>query len=170
MVNFTTTILKFDKQGDKTGWTYIEVPEDIAQLLKPGNRKSFKVKGKLDNHPIRQVALLPMGNGGFIMALNGAIRKAIGKRKGAMLQVQLTEDKMPYKLNQEFMECLADEPAAFAHFNDLTQSFKNYYSKWIDAAKTDPTRTKRIALAVSSLARKMDFGEMLRSHKKSMDF
>ncbi|MEO6722905.1 MAG: YdeI/OmpD-associated family protein [Ferruginibacter sp.] len=170
MISYTTTILKFDKQGEKTGWTYIAVPEDIAQSIKPGNRKSFKVKGELDDHPIKQVALLPMGNGGFILPLNASIRKAIGKRKGAMLHVQITEDKVPYKLNQEFMECMADEPAAFEHFNSMPQSFKNYYSKWIDSAKTDPTRTKRIALAVSSLARKMDFGEMLRSQKKSTGF
>ena len=170
VISYTTTILKFDKQGEKTGWTYIEVPEDIAQSLKPGNKKSFRVKGKLDNHAIKQVALLPMGNGSFIMPLNGAIRKALGKRKGAMLNVQLTEDKVPYQLNPEFMECLADEPAAFEHFNSMPNSFKNYYSKWIESAKTDATRTKRIALAVSSLARKMDFGEMLRSQKKEPGF
>jgi hypothetical protein len=170
MISYTTTILRFDKQGEKTGWTYIEVPEDIAQVLKPGNRKSFRVKGKLDSHPIKQVALLPMGTGSFIMPLNGEMRKALGKRKGAMLTVQLVEDKMPYQLNKEFMECLADEPAAFEYFNSMSNSFKNYYSKWIEAAKTEPTRTKRIALAVSSLARKMDFGEMLRSQKKQAGF
>lgn len=37
MVTYTTTIHKFDKNGDKTGWTYIEVPADVAQELKPGN-------------------------------------------------------------------------------------------------------------------------------------
>ena len=170
MISYSTIILKFDKQGEKTGWTYIEVPEDIAQSLKPGNKKSFRVKGKLDQHVIKQVALLPMGNGSFIMPLNGAMRKALGKRKGAMLNVQLAEDKVPYQLNPEFIECLADEPAAFEHFNSMPNSFKNYYSKWIESAKTDTTRTKRIALAVSSLARKMDFGEMLRSQKKEPGF
>jgi hypothetical protein len=34
MVEFTTTIKKFDKQGDKTGWTYIEIPATIALKLK----------------------------------------------------------------------------------------------------------------------------------------
>ena len=163
MVRFTAIIKKFDRQGEKTGWTYIEIPAAIAKTMNSSNKKGFRVKGKLDDHPIKQVALLPMGNGGFIMPLNGAIRKAIGKRKGAILKVQLAEDKVPYKLNQEFLDCLADEPAALEHFDSLPGSFKNYYSKWIDAAKTDPTRTRRIALAVSSLARKMDFGEMLRS-------
>ncbi|HYJ64643.1 MAG TPA: DUF1905 domain-containing protein [Parafilimonas sp.] len=86
MVKFTTTILKFNEQGEKTGWTYIEIPADIAQQIKPNNKKSFRVKGKLDNYAIKSIALLPMGNGNFIMPLNAAMRKATGKRKGAMLK------------------------------------------------------------------------------------
>ena len=85
MVLFSTTIHKFDKQGEKTGWTYLEIPADIAQQLVPGNKKSFRVKGKLDNHSIKGVALLPMGGGTFIMPLNSAMRKGIGKRQGAQL-------------------------------------------------------------------------------------
>lgn len=166
MISYTTSILKFEKQGEKTGWTYIEVPEDIVQQLKPANKKSFRVKGKLDDYSIKQIALLPMGNGSFIMPLNATLRKGIGKRKGAMLIVKLELDKVPYQINAEFLECLADEPTAMEYFKSMTMSFQHYYSKWIETAKTEPTRTKRIALAVSSLARKMDFGEMLRSQKK----
>jgi len=168
MITYTTTILKFDQQGEKTGWTYIVVPAELADQLKPGFKKSFRVKGKLDAHPIRQIALLPMGDGNFILPLNGAMRKATGKRKGALLQVQLTVDKLPYQLNAEFLECLADEPRALEQFDSLPMSHRNYYSKWINSAKTEPTRTKRIALAVTSLPRKMDFGEMLRSQKKTV--
>ena len=170
MITYTTTIQKFDKQGEKTGWTYIQLPQDIIHALKPGYKKTFRVKGKLDDYPVRQIALLPMGDGSFIMPLNANIRKAIHKGKGAMITVQLAEDKVPYKLNAEFLECLADEPLAAEYFNSLPNSFKNYYSKWIESAKTETTRTKRIALAVSSLARRMDFGEMLRSQKKMTGF
>ena len=44
MIKFTATILKFDKQGEKTGWTYIIIPSEMAQQLYPGNKKSFRVK------------------------------------------------------------------------------------------------------------------------------
>ncbi len=166
MVTFITTILKFGTQGEKTGWTYILIPEKIALDLKPGNKKSFRVKGKLDDYTIKAVALIPMGGGDFIMALNAAMRKAIGKRKGASVSVQLTEDKQLPVLNKDLMECLADEPAALAHFNSLAGSHRLYFSRWIDSAKTHPTKIKRIALAVSSLAKKMDYGQMIRSQKK----
>ena len=112
MVQFTATILKFAKQGEKTGWTYISIPEKIAQQLKPNNKKSFRVKGNLDNYAIKRVALLPMGGGDFIMAFNAVMRKETGKRKGATIKVQLQADDKPLALNKDFMECLADEPAA----------------------------------------------------------
>jgi hypothetical protein len=166
MVQFTTTILQFAKQGEKTGWTYISIPEKIAQQLKPGNKKSFRVKGKLDTYAIKAVALLPMGGGDFIMAVNAAMRKGIGKRKGATVKVQLLADDKPPELNRELMECLADEPVALAFFNSIPKSFQHYFSKWIESAKTDPTKTKRIAMAVSALARKMNFPEMIRAQKK----
>ena len=166
MVLFSTTIHKFDKQGEKTGWTYLEIPADIAQQLVPGNKKSFRVKGKLDNHSIKGVALLPMGGGTFIMPLNSAMRKGIGKRQGAQLQIKLDVDTKTYELNREFMECLADEPKALEFFNTFSRSVQNYYSKWIESAKTEPTRTKRIALSVTALSRKMHYTEMIRSLKK----
>jgi len=166
MVQFTATIKQFAVQGEKTGWTYIEIPSDIAQELKPGNKKSFRVKGKLDNCVIKGIALLPMGGGAFIMALNNSMRKSTGKRKGAMLKVQLQVDTEVYKLNPDFAACLADDPPAQSFFSKLPKSHQNYFSKWIDSAKTDQTKTKRIAVAVNALSRKMGFGEMLRSQRK----
>src|ERR1700741_2016037 len=92
MVEFTTIILQFGEQGEKTGWSYIEVPADIAQQLKPGNKKSFRVKGMLDALPVHGMALMPMGDGNFIMALKAEVRKALHKNKGAMVHVALEED------------------------------------------------------------------------------
>ena len=38
MITFSAILLRFAEQGEKTGWTYIEVPAVIAQKLKPGNK------------------------------------------------------------------------------------------------------------------------------------
>jgi hypothetical protein len=165
MVRYTTTILKFDKKGEKTGWTYIEVPADVARKIKKGNKKGFHVKGKLDNHPIKRASLLPMGGGTFILPLNAGMRKAIGKRQGAMLKVEIEEDKSEFVFNADFMECLNDEPGAIKHFQSLPGSHQRYFSKWIDSAKTDATKAKRIAQAVNGLMKRMGFPEMMRSLK-----
>jgi Domain of unknown function (DUF1905)/Bacteriocin-protection, YdeI or OmpD-Associated len=166
MIRFTATIKKFGSKGEKTGWTYVEVPVDIAQELKPDNKKEFKVKGKLDKYVIKRISLIPMGGGLFIMALNADMRKAIGKKEGAMLEVQLTEDKSDFVFNADFMECLKDEPAADKYFQSLTGSHQRYFSKWIDSAKTDATRTKRIAMAVNALARGWGYLEMIRNSRQ----
>jgi len=163
MVQFTATLKKFADQGEKTGWTYIEVPEQIALQLKPNNKQSFRVKGKFDNHSISGVAMIPMGEGNFIIAINAAMRKAIAKGKGSKLVVQLEEDKKGYELNNEFMECLHDEPAALAFFNTLAKGHQNYFSKWIESAKTVETKSKRIAMAVNALSKKWDYGLMIRA-------
>ena len=166
MVQFTTIIKQFDKQGEKTGWTYIDIPSDIAEKLLPGNRKGFYVKGKLDNFSMKPTALLPMGAGNFILTLNADVRRKIGKRKGAMLNVKLQVDRQGYKLNEDFVTCLDDAPEAKKFFDTLTGSHKNYFSKWIETAKTEPTRIRRITMAVTALSKKWGFGEMLRNNKK----
>ena len=169
MIHFTATMKRFEKQGEKTGWTYIEVVADLAQKLKPGNRKEFKVKGKLDDHSIYRVSLLPIGGGMFIMPVNAAMRKAIGKRHGAMVKVELIEDKSEFIFEKDFMECLADEPTALEFFKTLPVSHQRYFSKWIESAKTEQTKAKRIAQSVNGLSKKQGYPEMMRALKKERD-
>ncbi|HKR05052.1 MAG TPA: YdeI/OmpD-associated family protein [Bacteroidia bacterium] len=165
VIKFTTTILRFGQQGEKTGWTYIIIPADIANKLQPGNRKGFRTKGKLDNHKFSGKSLIPLGKGEFILTLDKEIRKAIGKRHGAMLEVQIEFDKSEYKLNSEFIECLNDEPGALKFFNTLTGSHQRYFSKWIESAKTEETKAKRIAQAINTFLKKQGFPEMLRANR-----
>lgn len=166
MVQFKTTIKKFDSQGEKTGWTYIEIPAPIAQKLNRECKKSFRVKGKLDDCEFSMVALLPMGAGDFIMALNAALRKKIKKQKGASVEVKMEMDSNEIKPPEELIECLEDEPAALKHFNSLPKGHQNYFTNWINSAKTDPTKAKRIAATLNALNKKWDFGQMMRAMKK----
>jgi hypothetical protein len=167
MIQFTATIQKFEEKGEKTGWTYIEVPATIAQQLKPDTKKAFRVKGLLDAYAIEGVSLAPMGGGNFILPLNATMRKGIRKQKGASLQVQLTVDEKEIRPPAALMECLADEPGALAHFNQLPKSHQNYFTRWINEAKTEGTKAKRIAQAVTALAKGLDFSQTLRSIKEA---
>ncbi|HNP23387.1 MAG TPA: YdeI/OmpD-associated family protein [Panacibacter sp.] len=167
MIEFTTSILKFGQQGEKTGWTYIVIQADLAQQLMPGNKKSFRVKGKLDDYKIEGIALIPMGGGDFIMALNADMRRALKKKQGAMITARLEVDTKPLKISVDFMTCLNDEPKARDFFKTLAKSHQNYFSKWIESAKTEGTKTKRIALAVNALSKQWDYGTMIREDKKN---
>ena len=143
----------------------MEVPADIAEKLMPGVRKSFRVKGSFDGWKFSGMALLPMGDGNFIIPLNQKVRKAIGKRHGAMLNISLEADRKEPQLNNDFVQCLQDDNDAFNFFQTLARSHQMYFSKWIESARTDVTRTNRIARAIHALSRKMDFGMMLRERK-----
>jgi hypothetical protein len=163
MIRFSTKILQFGSMGEKTGWTYIRVPAALAGQLMPGNKKSFRVKGKLDNYPIKHLALIPMGDGDFIMALNAALRKAIGKQKGAILRLELEVDSSTISPPKDLLDCLADEPQALAYFKSLPKSHQNYFGSWIKTAKTAGTRTRRIVCVVMAMTQRLSFAEMLRA-------
>lgn len=169
MITFTATILKFGQQGEKTGWTYIIIPAVMAQQLKEGNKKTFRVKGRLDAYYIKAIALLPMGEGDFIMPLNATMRKELNKQKGDSIKVQLEIDKEELKPPAELLECLLDEPQAFSYFKLLSKGHQNYFTNWIQSAKTDHTKAKRIAQTLDALSKKMDFGLMIRTLKKEKD-
>ncbi len=167
MVEFTTIILQFNEQGEKTGWTYIEIPADIAQQMKPGNKKSFRVRGVLDAFPVQGMALMPMGEGNFIMALKAEVRKGIHKNAGAMLQVRLEEDKdFKVEMPADLQECFDFEPDAFEFYNSLAKSHREYFIKWIDSAKTTETRAKRIVNTVNAMLKKWSYSEMIRAMRK----
>jgi hypothetical protein len=166
MVEFTTIMLQFGDQGEKTGWTYIEIPADIAQQLKPGTLTSFRVKGMLDNLPVAGMALMPMGEGNFIMALKAEVRKKLHKNAGAMLHVCIEEDT-GYKVEvpADLQECFDFEPEAQDFFNSLPKSHRDYFIKWINEAKTSETRAKRIVNTVNAMLRKWKYNEMMRAMK-----
>lgn len=166
MLHFTATIVKFGDKGEKTGWTYIAITSDLAYCLKPATKKTFRVKGYLDDYYFEGLSLVPMGNGNFIMPLNAIIRKGIKKGKGASIAVRLQVDTNPVMPPPEFIECLEDEPEAVTNFFKLAKSHQNYFIKWITAAKGEATKAKRIAQAVTALANGKRFDEMIRMNKK----
>ncbi len=160
---FSAKLKKFDKAGEKTGWTYIDIPNKVAHALKPGVKKAYRVKGMLDEHAIKGVSLVPMGDGNFIMAINSAMRKATGKKAGDKMLVSLQADDNIPEIFPAFLECLEDEPAAKEAFLAMPASHQLYYSRWIESARTSKTQDRRIAKAVNALALKIDFGTMLRN-------
>lgn len=167
MIQFKAIIQQFGKQGEKTGWTHLLITPAIAQRLFPGNKKVFRVKGTIDEYAISAIALMPVGDGSFVMPLNAAIRKGIKKRKGAMVIASLQVDDQKIKLSPEFLECLEDEPKALAFFNQLSVSHQNYFGNWIRQAKTDTTKAKRIAHSVNALAKGWHYGIMIKFMKEN---
>jgi len=170
MIRFNTKIQQFQEMGEKTGWSYIRIPAALARQLKPDNKKSFRVKGRLDDLPISGMALLPMGEGDFIMALKAEIRKKLRKQKGDGLAVQLEVDTKKIEPPKDLLECLADEPKAIEYFKTLPKSHQNYFGNWIKSARTEETRARRIVRVVDAMLKKFSYAEMIRAARDEKDF
>lgn len=166
MITFKAEIERFTEMGEKSGWTYIFVPQAIANQIKPDCRKSFRVRGRLDTVEIEGVSLIPMGEGNFIMALNGELRKKLKKQLGAVLEMQLEEDTtFKIEMPDDLELCLADEPHLLENFLKQPKSHRNWYINWLNTAKTEATRTKRIVKIVNAMDKDWDFGTMMRDGK-----
>lgn len=165
MTHFTTSLQQFDEKGEKSGWTYILIPQDIAEILTPGSRKTFRVKGKIDAHAIKAVAVMPMGDGSFILPVNAQMRKAIGKRKGAMVNISIAVDQTQPEVPEVLAVCLADEPEAKHFFEQLPLSQRNYFSKWVIAVKSEELQAKRIAQAIDALLKHQNFVDFMQALK-----
>jgi uncharacterized protein YcgL (UPF0745 family) len=163
----TFKVERFEKMGEKTGWTYIFIPQAIAHQLKPGCRKSYRVKGKLDQVNIQGLSLVPMGGGDFIIALKASLRKQLKKEEGATVKAELEEDlEFEIKMPPEMEMCLLEEPHLMDNFLRIPKSHQNYYINWFTAAKTEPTRVKRLTMIVNAMDRQLTFSEMLRQEKE----
>lgn len=167
MLRFDALIERFENKGEKTGWTYIEISARQAEMLFPGNKKTFRVKGKLDEYSFEGLALLPMGEGNFILPLNGEIRKKTGKGEGGVISVSMERDLKEKPLSPDLINCLEDDPVAGTFFYSLTKGHQRYFSNWIDAAKTDDTKAKRITQALNALGMGLNYAEMIRMNKKA---
>ena len=169
MISYKSIIRKDIEEGEKKGWTYVVIPASVSNKLSPGQKKSYRVKGFIDSLAISQVALIPIGEGDFIIALNATMRKEIRKNVGSEVLLKLEVDHKEFTLDKDLVSCLEDEPLAKENFYGLTKGHQNYFSNWIKSAKTEPTRAKRIAYTIDFVMRGKNLGEMIRALKKSED-
>ncbi|MEI9919713.1 MAG: YdeI/OmpD-associated family protein [Bacteroidota bacterium] len=165
MIRFTALIQQDSRDPEKKGWSFIIINKTLSTKLNPGVRTGFRIKGKLDNLEIKQTSILPVKGERFMLPINAAMRKATGKKAGDKLTLQLEVDSAKVKLSADLLVCLKDEPTAEKYFKTLPPSHQRYFSKWIEDAKTETTRAKRITMAVTSLSQQKHFGMMIREAK-----
>ena len=170
MITFKAEIERFNDMGEKTGWSYVFIPAQLAEELSPGSRKSFRVKGMIDSTAISGLALVPMGGGDFILALKKNLRKTLRKEVGGVVQITLALDtEFKIEIPEILHDCLEDEPGLLQQFLKMPKSHQNYYINWLNSAKTEPTVLKRLTMIIKAMEQKQDFGEMIRASKKDQD-
>ncbi|MBB2151788.1 DUF1905 domain-containing protein [Pedobacter gandavensis] len=149
--------LLLERFPGKGGWTYVRFPEIAAG--KPGYFGWQKVKGFIDSYEISKVTLMPMKKGVLFLAVKAAIRKEIKKQEGDRVRVCLYPDSDP-KLeiaNEDFIDCLKDEPAAWAAFQKLSSSKQEECFTWLLDTPILKNRIQRMADAITNLASGLPF-------------
>jgi hypothetical protein len=164
---FTATVRKFASKGEKTGWTYVDIPPDLLKKLKLTDKKSFRIKGSIDDVKIEKLSTYPIGEGQFIIALNTQLKKQLGKKEGAIVSVRFDVDNRKAPKSKELFDALNEEPEAMSQFNSLLLSHQNYFHRYVFSAKGADTKAGRIVHVINAMYRKQDFGQMIRSLKKN---
>ncbi|MCX2574042.1 YdeI/OmpD-associated family protein [Pedobacter sandarakinus] len=167
MIYLQAEIERFDKMGEKTGWSYVFIPAAVAAQIKPDCKVSFRVKGLMDQTEIAGMATTPMGDGDFILALKSDLRKKLKKEAGHKLELWLAEDKdFKMELPEDLELCLADGEGLLQRFLKQPKSHQHYFIRWINEAKTETTRTKRLTMTIKAMEELQDFGTMIRASKQ----
>lgn len=143
---FTSTIYKF---SSNPSFCCIDVPDEVSSDW--GRRVMIPVKGTVNGNEWRGT-LLPNGNDGHRMVLNGQIRKRARVGIGSSVEIKLQPDEvsrdavMPPTLE----EALRENELLDA-FNALSRTKRNAALKWLESAKTSATWERRVETLVMKL-------------------
>ena len=141
------------KYPGKGGWTYAEIPE-----ITPKSKTPFgwvRVKGSIDDYPINQYNLIPMGNGKLFLPVKAGIRKKIGKQHGDFVKVVLYIDDSPIEIPEEIIACFKNEPRkTYQNFINSSEGQQKAIIDWVYNAKTEDTKVNRIIKMMEKFSKK----------------
>jgi hypothetical protein len=143
---------ELEKFPQKGGWTYIV----LSELEKP---KAYfgmmKVNGKIDNHDLVGVTLMPYGNGNLFLPVNAKIRKIISKEAGDSVKLLLTEvdaeEREEVFTESNILACIREEPLAWEKFQQLPQETKDHELQEILHFQLESKKIEKIILLIEKL-------------------
>ena len=113
--------------------------------------KRFPVVATVNGYTWR-TSVARMG-GEFLLGLNRAVREEAGVEAGDTVDVELELDTAPREVEvpQALADALAADREAREAFDRLAYTHRKEYARWIDEAKRDETRRRRITQALEML-------------------
>ena len=131
----------------KGAWTYCVVREAATVFDFTGN---ISVKGTLDGFAV-EGTLQPQSDGSHWFAVKKEWRDAIGKSIGEQVELILEESVLSYSTPEDLVKALSKNKKAKAEWESFSDSKKKYYIVWIESAKQEDTRRKRIKTSVERI-------------------
>jgi Bacteriocin-protection, YdeI or OmpD-Associated/Domain of unknown function (DUF1905) len=125
---------------------------DEAQVAAVGEgAKRFPVVARVNGYTWR-TSVARMG-GEFLLGLNRAVRAEAGVRAGDAVEVEIELDTAPREVvvPDTLADALARDVAARAAFDALSYTHRKEYARWIDEAKREQTRERRVSQTLARL-------------------
>ena len=143
-MKFHATIL----QSGRTT-TGIPVPGEVVAALGPSRRPAVRVT--VNGYTYRTSVASMKGT--FMCSVSADVRKNAGVGGGDEVDVEIELDTEPREVTvpADFREALGRDPEAGRFFDSLSYSHKSAYVLWVESAKKDETRQRRIPEAVRML-------------------
>jgi hypothetical protein len=145
-MKFQTKIL----QAGKTA-TGIEIPPKIVEALGAGKRPPVRLT--INGYTYRSTVAV-MG-GKHMVGVSAEVREAANVAGGEIVDAEIALDAAPreVKVPSELRKAFASNAAARRAFENLSNSKKQLYTLPIEKAKTNETRERNVAKAISALTR-----------------
>jgi bacteriocin resistance YdeI/OmpD-like protein/uncharacterized protein DUF1905 len=113
--------------------------------------KRFPVVATVNGYTWRTTVTRMRGE--FMLGLNREVREGAGAEAGDTVALELELDTAPREVEvpEALAAALAGDPAAKAVFDQLSFTHRKEYARWIEEAKRDETRERRVAQALEML-------------------
>jgi Uncharacterized protein conserved in bacteria len=143
-VKFHTKIL----QAGKTA-TGIQIPDEVIEKLGAGKKPPVRVT--INGQSYRSTVAVMAGK--FMVGVSAENRAKTGVSGGDEVDVELALDTEPREVTvpADFAKALKANPEARKKFDALSYSKKQAFVVSIEGAKTQETRERRVAKAVTEL-------------------
>jgi hypothetical protein len=131
------------------GGAFVDVPFDVEKAF---GAKKPRVKAIIEGVPYRGL-LTRMGGPNHILIVLKGIREQIGKTFGDEVKITVELDAAPRVIDipKDLMKELKKDKNAKAFFDKLSYTHRREYVMWINEAKRDETRQKRILKTIEML-------------------
>ena len=152
-IRFSATLFRPAATAKAVSWTFLTLPKEASAKLPA--RGMVSVEGTLNGSPF-QATLDPDGQGGHWLKVDRKMREAAGAEAGDVVTLEIApvaeepEPRVPAGLRKALA---AAHPKARAVWSDITPIARRDWIQWIESAKREETRLKRIASACDMLAK-----------------
>ena len=152
-IRFSATLLRPAATAKAVAWTFLTLPQEASARLP--SRGMTSVEGTFNGCAF-QATLEPDGQGGHWLKVDRKLREAAGAEVGDVVSLEIApvaeepEPRVPAGLRHALA---AADPKARAVWSDITPVARRDWIQWIESAKREETRVKRIASACDMLAK-----------------